>query len=78
MVNGVDPEGIPRYEVPEQVYMEADEPEAGACWNCSHMVEVTIGGESYQLCVRSRDIDGDGDVFEVDLGVRECTGWGEC
>lgn len=81
MIKGIDPEGIPRYEVPEQVYTETDEPETGACWNCCHMVEVTIDGKTYPLCARSRDIDGDGDVIVAirsDSAMRDCTGWEVC
>ena len=38
MRRGVDPDSIPRFEIPEQVYMDYDdEPATGACWNCDHM-----------------------------------------
>lgn len=74
-------ESIPRYAEPTWAELAQGEPETGACWNCGHMVEVTIGGKTYPLCVRSRDIDGDGDVIVAirsDSVMRDCTGWEEC
>lgn len=55
-----------------------DEPEAGSCWNCDHMVEVTIEGKTHQLCVKERDRHNGGetgDVYEVDGSVRDCADW---
>lgn len=76
MTRGADPDSIPRYEIPEQVYMDYDEePERGACWNCDHMVEVKVGGKSYCLCVLERDVSASGDVFECDPDLRDCKDW---
>lgn len=78
MRRGIDPDSIPRYEIPEQVFYEQDdEPEYGACWNCCHAVDVMVNGRSYMLCVSERDMTGDGDVTECDVSVRECKEWDE-
>ena len=52
-----------------------DEPETGSCWNCDHMVEVSIGGKTYQLCVKERDISAAGDVEVADPTTRNCEDW---
>lgn len=52
-----------------------DGPKRGACWNCDHMVEIRLGGNVYQLCVKERDISAAGDVTVVDDGIRDCDDW---
>ena len=73
---GVNPDSIPRYEIPWQVYQE-DEPLTGSCWNCCHAVEVKLGGKTYLLCVLARDSDAYGDVTECDPNTRNCPDWEE-
>lgn len=52
-----------------------NEPDTGSCWNCDHMVEVTLDGKVYPLCVRERDNGSSGDVYEADPTTRDCEGW---
>lgn len=78
MRRGVDPDSIPRYEIPEQVYTDYDdEPATGACWNCDHMTEITLGGKSYMLCALERDVSASGDLTECDIDLRDCKDWDE-
>lgn len=78
MTRGVDPDSIPRYEIPEQVYMDYDEePERGACWNCGHTAELYVGGKSYVICVAERDDGSNGEVSLCDFDKRECGSWEE-
>lgn len=71
----VNPDSIPRYALPD--FFEDDEPEFGACWNCQHAADVLINGETYSICVASRDSSGEGDLMEADVSIRECPNWGE-
>lgn len=72
-------DAIPRFEVPDYVYYDDDEPETGACWNCKHCAEVVVcidyKSHSVLLCVHSRDTEGDGEVESCDTSTRECENW---
>lgn len=57
--------------------VDEDGPKAGSCWNCQHMVEVYLGGKTYQLCVKERDISADGEVKEASPDTRDCEEWDE-
>ncbi len=76
---GVNPDSIPRYEIPRQVYYdEDDEPKCGSCWNCGHAVELYVGGKSsYMVCVAERDDGSNGEVTLCDFDKRECVSWEE-
>lgn len=63
---------IPRYPQP----MEEPEPPK-TCYNCTHMVEVKLGGEKYNLCVIERDMSADGSVEECDPEETGCMDWEE-
>ena len=54
-----------------------EEPETGSCWNCNHMVIVTIGGKDYELCVSGRDLRASGDVDQISADTRDCPEWEE-
>ena len=69
----------PRYAPPAFDELVEREPVGGMCVNCLHRIEITLGGERYQLCVQERD-DSDnehptGEVYECDLGETECADW---
>lgn len=76
---GVNPDSIPRYEIPRQVYYDEDEePKCGACWNCGHAVELYVGGKSsYMVCVAERDDGSNGELSLCDFDKRECGNWEE-
>lgn len=71
----VNPDSIPRYAPPD--FIDDDEPEFGACWNCGHAADVFFDGKLYAVCVASRDLSGEGDVMETDTSIRDCPDWGE-
>lgn len=76
MRRGVDPDSIPRYEIPEQVHMDYDEePERGACRNCDHRVCIILGDKKYMLCVQERDDSKGGEVYECDPEETDCADW---
>lgn len=56
---------------------EEEEPKEGACWNCDHMTEITLGGRSYMLCALERDVSASGDLTECDIDLRDCKDWDE-
>lgn len=72
----VNPDTIPRYEIPEQVYAVYDEePPMGSCWNCTHMVEVKLRGMRYMLCAIERDVSASGDLSVCEADTRDCEDW---
>lgn len=65
----------PRYEIPEQVLLANDEPATGACWNCTHALEVRIGGKVHLICAAEHDKHGGLDAYECDESTRDCKDW---
>ena len=73
----VNPDRIPRFEIPDYVYQDDSEPDTGSCWNCRHFAEVTINGTSYSVCCRNRDDGSDGEVYHQSSPFYDCDGWEE-
>lgn len=62
----------PRYAEPD---IAETGPREGQCYNCDHMVAITLDGKTYKLCAQERDDNRSGEVYECDPDLTECADW---
>ena len=77
-VGAVEPCSTPLHESTAPRYSEPGvevEPREGQCYNCDHMVTITLDGKTYRLCAQERDDNHSGEVYECDSDLTECYDW---